>query len=85
MVVADVFRKQQFQMAFIDGNDVIQQFTAATANPALRDAILPRTLEGGSDRTHLQSSNGCPDLQPILRITVEDQKSGSQLKGERFS
>ena len=85
VVVPDVFRQQPLQMAFVDGNNVIQQITAATADLALRDAILPRTLERSPDRTHVQGSNGCRDLQPILRITVEDQKSGSQVKGKRFS
>ena len=45
VVVAEVRRKQPLQMAFIDCNDVIQQVTAATADPALREAILPRTFE----------------------------------------
>ena len=72
-------------MAFIDGNDVIQQVPAATADPAFRDSILPRTLKRGADRTDLQSSNRHWNFEPILRITVEDQKPGSQLKRKRLS
>jgi hypothetical protein len=72
-------------MAFIDGNNVIQQVTAATADPAFRDSILPRTLERGSDRTDLQSSNRNWNFEPILRITVEDQRPRSQLKRKRLS
>jgi hypothetical protein len=33
VVVADVFRKQTFQMAFIRGNDVIQQISSAAFKP----------------------------------------------------
>ena len=39
-------------MAFIDGNDVIQQVTAATADPAFRDAILPGAFEGSLHRIY---------------------------------
>lgn len=40
MVVADVFRKQPPEMAFIEGNDVIQQVTPAAFHPTLRYTIL---------------------------------------------
>jgi hypothetical protein len=39
-------------VAFIDGNDVIQEVAAAAAHPALRNTVLPRTFEGSPDRTH---------------------------------
>ena len=35
VVVADVFRKQTFQMAFIHRNDVIQQISSAAFDPTL--------------------------------------------------
>ncbi len=77
MVVADVFRKQPLQMAFVHCDDVVQQITAATLDPSLRDAVLPRTFEGGSDRPHLQGSNGCGNLDSVLAVTVKDKKPGS--------
>ena len=43
MVVADVFSEQTLQLAFVNCDDVIQQFAAATAYPTLRNSILPRT------------------------------------------
>ncbi len=46
VVVAEVFRKQMFQMAFIHGNDVIQQISSAAFDPTLRYTILPRAFEG---------------------------------------
>ena len=48
VVVADVFREQRFQMAFIHRNDVIQQISSAAFNPTLRHSILPRAFEGCS-------------------------------------
>jgi len=64
-------------VAFADCNDVVQEVTTATFDPTLRDAVLPRTLEGGSDRGDRQRSNGCRNLQSILAVTVEDEKPGS--------
>jgi len=58
VIVADVFRKQTFQMTFIHRNDVIQQISSAAFNPTLRYSILPRAFEGRSYWAHLQGSNG---------------------------
>ena len=85
VVVADVFREQTFQMAFIHRNHVIQQISTAAFNPTLRYTILPRAFERRSYRAHLQGSNGHWDLQPVLGIAVEDEKPRSKLKRKRFS
>ena len=53
VVVRNVLAQQAFQMAFVEGNDVIQEVTAAAAHPALGDTVLPGTSEGSPDRTHL--------------------------------
>ena len=52
VVVGNVLRQQPFQMTFIEGNDVIQEVAAAAAHPALRDTVLPGTLEGSPDWAH---------------------------------
>ena len=39
MIVADIFGEQSLQMVFVRGDDVIQQVTAATLDPALRDQL----------------------------------------------
>ena len=85
MVVTDVLREQPLEMAFIEGNDVIQQVTPAALDPTLRDAVLPGTLERGADRAYTQGSNRCGDFQPILGIPVEDEKSGCRPKGKCLS
>jgi hypothetical protein len=45
VVVADLLRKQTFQMAFVHRNHVIQQISSAAFNPALRYTILPVEAE----------------------------------------
>src|SRR6266478_8565691 len=85
VVVANVFRKQPLQMAFVPCNDVVQQVAPTTLNPSLCDAILPRTFKGGSERDDRQRSNDCGNLGSILAITVEYEKPGSCCKRKRFS
>jgi hypothetical protein len=53
VVVADVLREQTFQMAFLHGDDVIQQISSATFNLTLRYTVLPRAFEGRSYRAYL--------------------------------
>jgi len=53
VVVGDVLAERAFQMTFIEGNDVIQQVSAAASYPALRDSVLPRTFKGSLDRAHI--------------------------------
>jgi len=72
VVVTDVLRKQPFQMAFIHGDNMIQQVSSATFDPTLCHTVLPGTLEGDPHSAHLQGSNGHGDLQPVFRIPVED-------------
>src|SRR6266481_1702737 len=40
-------------MAFVQSDNVVEQFASATADPALGHAVLPRTLEGGLHSSHL--------------------------------
>ena len=84
VVVADIFGDQPSQMTFIQGNDVIQQIVAATTDPTLRHAVLPRTFEGSPHRNHPQRSNGGRDLQTVFRIPVEDEEPRSQPKRKCF-
>jgi hypothetical protein len=85
VVVADVFREQPLQMAFIHRNDVVQQIMSAAFNPTLRRAVLPRAFERGSDWPHLQRSNSYGNLKSVLAVPVKDQKPRSRPEGKRFS
>jgi hypothetical protein len=79
MIVADVVSEQTLQVAFVNCDDVIQEFAAATAYPTLRNSILPRTPQRSADRTYLQRSNGYGDLQPVLRIPVENESTANKI------
>jgi hypothetical protein len=84
VVVGNVLAKHSFQVAFVDGNDVIQEVTAAAAHPALRNTVLPRTFEGSPDRTHAQGTNECRDFQAVLGVAIENEEAGSRIKRERL-
>jgi hypothetical protein len=53
VVIGNVLAEQAFQMTFIEGNDVIQQVSAAASYPALRNPVLPRTFKGSLDRANI--------------------------------
>jgi hypothetical protein len=85
VIVADIFREQSLQMPFIYCDDVVQQITSAAFNPTLRNTILPRAFERGSDWPHLQGSNNYGNLKSVLAVPVKDQKPGSRGERKRFS
>src|SRR5208282_6650949 len=84
VVVANVFREQTVQMAFVHCNDVVENVSSAAFNPTLRHAVLPRAFEGGSDRPHLHGSNSYGNLKSVLPIPVKNQKPGSRLEWKRL-
>jgi hypothetical protein len=49
MVIANIFRPEPLQRPLIEDHHVIQQVAAATPNPALGDAVLPRAAKGGAN------------------------------------
>src|SRR5882762_11921533 len=71
-------------MAFVHRDDVIQQVTLATRDPSLRHPVLPRTFEGGADRSGFERSCCCRNLNSIFAITIKDEKSRSRFKWKRF-
>src|SRR5260370_33619507 len=85
VIVVNVFGEQSLQMGFVRDDDVIQHVTPATRHPSLRHTVLPRTLDGGSDRSDFERSHHCGNLNSIFAITVEDQESRSRLERKRVS
>jgi hypothetical protein len=55
-------REQPLQMLLINRDDVVEQIAPATLDPALGDAVLPRTLVRRLDRVDLHRSDGNWDL-----------------------
>src|SRR5690242_4028644 len=85
LIVANILRKQAFQVAFVNCDDVIQKITPATPYPTLRNSILPRTFERGAEGIHRQGSSRCGDFQSILGIAIKDDEARSGSKWKCFS
>jgi hypothetical protein len=66
VVIADIFSHEPFQMPLIEDNHVIQQVAAATPNPALGDAVLPRAAEGCANWLASQVLRGKDDIAAKL-------------------
>ena len=84
VIVTNVLREQSLQMAFVQCDDVIQQVTTTTADPALGHAILPRAFERSANRVYPQGSNGYGDFQAILCITIKDNEPRSRPEWKCF-
>src|ERR1039458_8591472 len=50
MVVTDVIGHQAFEMPFIECDDMIEEVSAAVADEAFRDSVLPPAAEAGAFR-----------------------------------
>ena len=71
MVVSQIIAPEAPQVLFIQRNHMIQHLAAATADPALRDSVLPQTSDAranGLETTHLKKPEY---IAAKLRVTVE--------------
>src|SRR5215469_18331780 len=80
VVIANIVKQKSPQMAFVHRNNVIQQLSPTSFDPALRHPVLPRTLERGLRRLNPEGSHGSGNLHSVPPVPVEDQKPGSQAK-----
>jgi hypothetical protein len=71
-------------MGLVQRDHVIQQILAAAQDPTLRNAILPRTLDGSADTLYFHRPNRTCNSRPIFGILIKDQKPESGLIGEGF-
>ena len=85
MVVGDVIREEPLEMALVQRNDLVEQLTPATADPAFRDSILPRALDRGLHATNCHGSNRSRYFQSILCVVIIDQELGRGLVGKGFA
>jgi hypothetical protein len=83
MVVPDVLVHQALQMAFIENDHMVKEIAAAVADPALRDAVLPRTAETSSLRLNAKALDGLDDLFIELCASVKDQVTRRGVVRER--
>jgi len=66
-------------MLLVQSNDVVQQLSSATADPALGHAVLPRVLDRGLQAGNVHGSNRDWDFQSILCIMIKDEELGGRL------
>jgi hypothetical protein len=85
VVVTNVLVHQAFQMTLIEDNNMIELISAAIANPALGDAILPQASETGSFGLNAEALYAVDHLFIEIRSPVENQILRRGIIGERFS
>src|ERR1035438_524369 len=72
-------------MPLIHYNHVIDQVTAAAANPSLSDAILPRTSEAGPLGLDAEAFHCVDHLVVEVCCTVEDQVTRDRIVWKGFT
>src|SRR5437879_11442800 len=85
MVIRDILREKPLQMSFVQRNDLVEQFAAAASHPALRDSVLPGTLNRALYAGDLHGSNRSRNVQPILCVVVKNEELGRGLVGKGFA
>ena len=75
VVIADVLIKQPSQMSSIQHDHMIQEISTDTADPALRNSILPGTAECSSHWPGAPRLHGRNNIGAELRVPIEDQES----------
>ena len=85
VVVADIFVHEPFQVPLVHDNHVIKQVTAAGADEALRDPVLPRTLEGGSLWLDPEAFDSVDDAAVEVRGPIKDEIFWRGVIGKRLT
>jgi len=85
VVVREVIGEASLPMSLVQRNDMVEQFASAASDPTLRDAVLPRALDGGWHARDLHGSNRSRDFESILRVVVNDEELGGGLIRKGFA
>src|SRR5664280_1397024 len=75
VVITDVLIQQPSQVPLIENDHVIEQVPPHTANPPLRNSVLPRTPECSANRLAAHRLHGRNYSSTELGVPIEDQKS----------
>jgi len=85
VVVTDILSKQPFQMPLVQDDDMIQQVSAAAANPSLGNAVLPRTRKAvRTGSLPMPFANDTTSFAEF-RIAVEEQEAVCRRVRTRFA
>src|ERR1700751_5245908 len=85
VVVKHVLIQQAFQMPFIDNDDMVEQIVTAAADPALGDAVLPRTAEADPLGLDPKALHCVDDFLIEARAAIKDQVAGRRVIGKSFA
>ena len=85
VIIADVLVHQTFQMPLVQGNHMVEQITAAVADPTFGKTILPRTSKAGSLGLDAEALHGVDDFFIEVCTAIEDQIARSRVVGECFA
>jgi hypothetical protein len=85
VIVGDVIGEKSLQMSLVQRDYVVEQLTAAAANPALSHSVLPRTSNRRSHRRNVHRFDGGGYCESILRVVIEYQEPGDRLVREGLS
>ena len=75
MVIANLFGHQPLEVLLIPHDHVVQPVSSATPDPALGDAVLPRTAKGSADGLASQVFPSRNHIDSELRVVIEQKES----------
>src|ERR1035441_667725 len=75
VVITDVLIQQPSQVPLIENDHVIEQVPPHTANPPLRNSVLPRTPECSATRLAAHRLHGRNYSSTELGVPIEDQEA----------
>ena len=85
LVVMDVLVHQPFQMPFIQHDHTVEQIVTATADPALGDAVLPRTAEADPLGLDAKALHCVDDFLIEARAAIKNQVARGRVIGKSFA
>ena len=82
VIIADVIIHQSLQVPFIENDHMVEQIAAAITDPALGNAVLPRTSEAGPIGLDAEALHCVDNLFIELCAAIKDQIARSRIVGE---
>ena len=85
VVVIHIIPNQPPQMLFVDRDDVVENLTAATSDPAFCDSVLPWRLNTRALRLQAGCLQECNHLTAEFRVVVQQDVAVWIRSGKHFS
>ena len=84
VVIANVIIHETFQMLLVQNNHMVEQISAAVANPALGEAVLPWAPKTGPLWLDIETPYRLNHFFVELSTAIKDQVTGRGIVRERF-